>query len=143
MQLSPNLKLYLATVAVLALNLLFLSIWTLLKRTKVKTYVYPEDAKLLKGEAAVSEEASVERVRRAQLNALESIVPFMALAWCYLQVEPPVLYLRIYCYVFVLARLAHTFCHLRGIQPLRSVFFAIGWLANLGLAVQLLMAAFS
>ena len=134
---------YLISVCALALNLFFLTTVTALKRGSAKEFVNPEDAKAFKGKEATQEPASVTRTQKAHRNALENILPFALLAGLYIATGAKPLAAAIYCYTFVAARWLHSICYLKGVQPFRTLTFAVGFLVNIGLTVQLLIHAFS
>ncbi|MGI9372517.1 MAG: MAPEG family protein [Hyphomicrobiales bacterium] len=79
-----------------------------------------------------------QRCHRAHMNMVENLAPFAALVLI-LNVsgkadEATVLT----CAVFVLARLVHAFVYIAGIPYVRTLTFAIGWLACLVLFFQAL-----
>lgn len=134
---------YLACVAALAFNLWFLTFLTAARRGSAKVYVNPEDAKAFKGETGDKDAPVVERAKAAHRNALENILPFAILALLYVMTGASKTGAMAYFITFTVVRWLHSFMYLGGIQPLRTAMFAIGYLVNIGLSIQLLIAALS
>ena len=81
---KPQLNICSAT---LVMNLLFLANGTALARAKRKEVLNPEDKNIsLNAESTVQEinQEQVARWRRAHLNALENILPFLPMGFLYL-----------------------------------------------------------
>lgn len=82
----------------------------------------------------------VKRCDRAHVNAVESLVPFAALVLVAhaagVSNEQTVLYAAVYFW----ARVAHAVVYWFGIPFARTIAFAVGLLAVLGLAYQVLTA---
>ncbi len=133
---NPALKIYAISGSIIAVQLLLLALWTGTVRVKNKTWVNPEDAQLNKGQQADADHPDVQRVKRAHQNALENAVPFFALGLLYALTGPAAGAAQIYFYVFVAARVLHSIFYLWGRQPFRTMMFAVGVLAMLGMAVQ-------
>jgi glutathione S-transferase len=138
---NPALKLYALAGAVAAVHLLLLALWTGTVRVQRKTWVNPEDAALNKGAQADADHPDVQRVKRAHQNALENALPFFALGLLYALTNPSPGAAQIYFFTFVGARLLHSVFYLWGKQPFRTLMFATGVLAMLGMAVQVIRAA--
>lgn len=84
----------------------------------------------------------VERSRRMQRNDLESIPAFLACGIIFVAVAPPALLAGILMYGFVIARLAHTLAYATGQRhEIRALFFAIGSIAIIVMAIYALIAA--
>jgi glutathione S-transferase len=125
--------------AILVLQLLALALYTGTVRVLRKKWVNPEDAKVNKGEHVDQDHEDVQRVRRAHYNLLENAVPFFVIGALYAATGAPHKGAVIYTATFVGVRLLHTVFYLLGIQPFRTIMFAIGVLACVGMAVQVLM----
>ena len=136
-------NIYLACVAALAFNLWFLTFMTAARRGKAKVFVNPEDAKAFKGETGDKDVEVVERAKAAHRNALESIPIFAILALLYVMTGATKTGAMAYFVTFTVVRWLHSFMYLGGIQPVRTLMFAIGFLVNIGLSIQLLLAALS
>ena len=136
-------NIYLLCVAALAFNLWFLVFMTGVRRNSAKQFVNPEDAKTLKGELVDADASPVERVKAAHRNALENIPIFAILGLLYITSGGTKSGAMAYFITFAVSRWAHTLFYLGGIQPWRTAAFAVGLLVNVGLSVQLVIAALS
>ena len=135
------LNIYLLCTAALAFNLWFLTFMTAARRGKAKVFVNPEDAKLFKGEQGDKDADVVERAKAAHRNALENILPFMILALLYVMTGGSKTGAMAYFITFTVVRWLHSFFYLGGVQPLRTAMFGVGFLVNIGLSIQLIIAA--
>jgi glutathione S-transferase len=138
---TPSLKMYALAAAILALHLLALALWTGTVRVMKKRWINPEDAKLNKGELSEADDPAVQRVKRAHQNAIENAVPFFAVGFLYAATGPTQQGMTIYFGTFVAARILHSVFYLWGRQPFRTLMFAIGVLATIGMSVQVILAA--
>ena len=135
------MKMYALAATILAVHLILLAFWTGTVRTLRKVYTNPEDAKLNKVEVATADHDDVLRAHRAHVNALENAVPFFAVGLLYAMTDPTKDGAMIYFAVFVAARVLHSVFYLWGRQPFRTLSFAIGALATLGMAVHVVQHA--
>lgn len=138
---SFAMQTYALAATFVTLHLFVLASITAIVRTRHKEYVNPEDATLSKGKSVEGEHADVARVKRAHQNLLENAVPFLAIgllyAMCTTNKQGPVAYFG----AFVGARVLHTVFYLWGKQPFRTISFAIGVAAILGMAFHVVRAA--
>jgi len=132
---------YALASAILVLQLVALALWTGTVRVMRKQWVNPEDAKLNKGDNTEADHPDVRRVQRAHHNLLENAVPFFVIAGLYVSTGATHQGALIYCGTFVGVRLLHTVFYLAGIQPFRTICFAIGVFSIIGMAVHVLQAA--
>jgi uncharacterized MAPEG superfamily protein len=132
------LQIYALTAIILALKMAAISVVQGIARTQAKKFVNPEDARTLGGEAVAQEVEKVQRAARAWRNDLENIPIFLILAWVYVAAGLSTTPLLIYCAVFVIARILHTVCYLNAVQPLRTISYTIGALAQLALIINLI-----
>ncbi len=132
---------YALAATVLALQLVLLALWTGTVRTLRKQYVNPEDAKLNKAEGVETDNPDVARVRRAHQNALENAVPFFVVGALYVASGATRTGAAVYFGVFTGVRLLHSLFYLWGKQPWRTLMFAVGVLALIGMSVQVIRAA--
>jgi uncharacterized MAPEG superfamily protein len=130
--------LYAVSATVLALHLITLALLTGTVRVRTKQWVNPEDAKLSKGETFDAEHSTVARVKRAHVNAIENFVPFLVVAALYAATAPGRAAALAYFGTFVVARLLHSVFYIWGRQPFRTLAFAAGVLAIVGMAVHVL-----
>jgi prostaglandin-E synthase 1 len=138
---NPAFAPYAIAAGILGAHLILLAFWTGTVRAMKKQFVNPEDAKLNKADASEVEHPDVLRTKRAHQNALENAVPFFAVGALYVATGASVTGAKAYCFTFLAARLLHSVFYLRGIQPFRTISFAIGALATLGMAVHVVRAA--
>jgi uncharacterized MAPEG superfamily protein len=134
-------QLYVLCSAILGVQLLLLALWTGTVRVLRKQWVNPEDARLGKGERTEADHPDVQRAKRAHLNALENAVPFFVIGLAYALLAPSQLAAQAYFWSFTLARLFHSLFYLLGLQPWRTLSFAIGVLSTFGMAFHVIRAA--
>jgi glutathione S-transferase len=85
---------------------------------------------------------SVERSRRIQRNDLENIPAFLAVGLLFVATGPSLLLAQVLMYAFVAARIAHTIAYSTSQRhEVRAVFFSIGSLLVIAMAVLVLAAA--
>ena len=126
---NPSFLIYSIAMVVLCLNVLGLWGYSGAVRTKTKTTHNNEDLGSVtkNGTLVAQDPPEVARVLRAHRNAADNILPF-GVFWHLLFVlwgASPLL-TTIFCGVFVVARLGHSFSYLGGKQPWRTLTFAIG-----------------
>merc|ERR1711921_67987 len=93
-----------------------------------------EDAE--KAKAMLVPNDDVERVRRAHLNDIENIVPFMLLALLYVGTQPDPSTALLHFKVFFYSRLLHTLVYVGKIrQPARALCFLTGFVTMMSMAV--------
>jgi uncharacterized MAPEG superfamily protein len=135
---NPAYSTYAIASTILALQLILLAFYTGRVRAKNKQYANPEDAGFFKVAAAEGEHVDVLRVKRAHANALENAVPFFAIGALFAATEPSKNAALAYFGTFVVARLLHSVFYIWGKQPFRTILFAIGVLAVIGMGVHVL-----
>lgn len=138
---SDVARYYALAATFVSLHLIFLALWTGRTRVKNKKWVNPEDAVFNKGEKVEADPFAVTRVKAAHLNLLENAVPFLVVGALYTATNPSKTAALAYFGTFVGARVVHTFVYLAGKQPFRTIFFAIGMLATVGMAFHVVRAA--
>jgi len=138
---NPALQYYAIASSVLALHLIAIALWTGRVRVQKKQYTNPEDAKLNKADHTEVEHPDVRRVIKAHTNALENAIPFFVVGALYVVAGASKTGALVYFATFVGARILHTFVYLAGKQPFRTLSFAIGALAVIGMAVSVIRAA--
>lgn len=136
---TKEFQLYALCAAVLGVHMILLALWTGTVRVTKKTWVNPEDARLNKGAHADVDHADVQRVKRAHQNAIENAIPFFVVGFLYVLTGATTLGAQVYFFTFTGARLLHTVFYLWGRQPFRTMMFAVGVLATLGMAVQVII----
>lgn len=119
---------------------LVMSFFTARQRFANKTFISSEDArgrKDIKIGVGVCED--VERVRRAHLNDIENIFPFLTLGFLYLFTNPALATANLLFKVFTGARVAHTVVYLWSVpQPARALAFFAGMGVNLYLGYKVI-----
>nr|ACO11433.1 Prostaglandin E synthase [Caligus rogercresseyi] len=99
-------------------------------RIKKKIFANAEDAKWFDGKIKMSD-PDVERVRRAHLNDIENVIPFLLIAPMYLSTEPcSVLAVNAFR-IFTFGRYMHTITYLHEMQPWRAMVFTLNILCNI------------
>ena len=89
------------------------------------------------GELATSE--NVERVRRAHLNDLENILPYLMSSFLYVLTEPNFYLATILFRVATISRMLHTLVY--AIYPIRQPARAIVYLIHMGINLFMMAAA--
>ncbi len=135
---NPASVLFALFATVLALHLLALALWTGTVRAMRKDWVNPEDAALNKGNNVDVEHPDVARAKRTHINALENAVPFFVVGALYAATAPGRTAALAYFGTFVAVRVLHSMFYLRGRQPFRTMSFAVGVLAVIGMGVHVL-----
>ncbi len=143
--LGPQFKLYVVCCFVLCLLMFTIGAITAATRSKVKTYLNPEDKTVSLKDAKYNEGIDVPdvaRVMRAHRNLIESLLPFSMLGLIYVLSGAPLLGAQVCFIAFTAARVLHTIVYLKGLQPFRTMMFGIGVLSMLGMMVLSGMAIF-
>jgi glutathione S-transferase len=135
----PLLKMYALTAVILTFKMFAVSIMQGLGRVGSTIYTVPEDAKLFAGKLEAQEAPSVQRASNCWRNDLENIPIFLILAGIYVAAGLSAQAFAIYCGIFMVMRILHTFLYLNALQPWRTVVFTIGLLAMFAMAIHLLI----
>ncbi|XP_003470486.1 microsomal glutathione S-transferase 1 [Cavia porcellus] len=128
-------------------KMMFMSIATAFFRVTKKVFANPEDCESFgKGENVkkfLRTDESVERVRRAHLNDLENIVPFLGIGLLYSLSGPDLSTALLHFRIFVGSRFYHTMAYLLPLpQPNRGLAFFVGYGVTLSMAYSLLRNRF-
>ncbi|XP_039100594.1 microsomal glutathione S-transferase 1 [Hyaena hyaena] len=124
-------------------KMMLMSTATAFFRFRTKAFANPEDcANFGKGENAkkyLRTDDKVERVRRAHLNDLENIVPFLGIGLLYSLSGPDLSTAILHFRFFVGARIYHTIAYLTPLpQPNRALAFFLGYGVTFSMAYRLL-----
>lgn len=94
--------------------------------TLFQTFANPEDLPSKKMQVKMND-PNVERVRRAHLNDLENVIPFLLVSFLYVLTNPAAGLATMLIRVAALARFAHSFVYAVVVipQPARAIAFAI------------------
>ena len=139
---DPLFKLYAVCAALLSFQMLLLAAITPAKRAKVKQLMNPEDGIVSPGGSTVidgAEHPDVARVQRAHRNLNESLPLFFALGLIYVLQGGCLLGGEICFGAFTVARFVHSIVYLKAIQPARTIMYAIGAFALMGLIVMIVL----
>jgi microsomal prostaglandin-E synthase 1 len=130
---DPVFQSYIASVVVLSLNVLGLANATALTRGQASEVINPEDKRLNDKATVVFDEGNdkTQRYRRAHRNALENVPLFLLTGLLLAMVGTSLAVAASIYAVFTVARILHSVCYVKGIQPFRTVFFVLGFLAQL------------
>jgi glutathione S-transferase len=138
---NPAFQAYALSATLIAVQLILLAFNTGRVRTASKQVVNPEDIAVVKGAAVADREhPDVLKSQRAHANALENAVPFFIVGALYVSLGASKTGAEAYCYTFLAARILHTFFYLAGRQPFRTLSFALGAAATLGMAYHVIRA---
>lgn len=139
---DPQFRLYAICSVILSVQMLVLGGYTAARRAGNKNYLNPEDNKVSFKEAKLVEGAEhpeVARIQRAHRNLLESLPMFFALGLiCVLAGVSP-LGAKICIITFTAARALHSLVYIKELQPFRTISYAIGSFALLGMMALILM----
>ncbi|KAM8828387.1 prostaglandin E synthase [Spinachia spinachia] len=125
----------------LVLKMYMLAIITGQVRLRKKAFANPEDALRHGGLQFHREDPYVERCRRAHLNDLENILPFLFLGAIYSMTGPCLVVARLHFLVFFMARNLHTAAYLFSMKaPTRSLAYVVAQIPCVSMAVQILTA---
>jgi uncharacterized MAPEG superfamily protein len=138
---NPAFQTYAACVAILALKMLASAIYTGVQRQRSHAYTNDEDARVFGqgGPSATAQDSpAVAHALRIQRNDGESIPIFFALGLVYVLSGASASGAAIYCWTYTVARIGHTIAYVGHLQPWRGIFFVVGLLTQIGMAVQLM-----
>ncbi len=139
---DSTVHLYALCAAILVLKMAFTGSATGFVRLRRGAYITPEDYAFMGKEPAPPDE-TVERLRRVHLNDLECIVPFLIIGLPYALSGPSAAVASALFVIFTLARLLHTATYLASMQPWRSIFFEVGQISLVVMAILLLVNLFT
>ncbi len=138
---EPAIYWYSLCAVVLFLKMFALSAYQGFYRLTRRIFVNPEDAGVFNKTAAEEELPQVRRAAKAWLNDLENIPIFLGLGTAYIFIGASPKAATIIFPLFTIARILHTLTYLLGLQPWRTIVFAVGMLClfimslNIGLVL--------
>jgi uncharacterized membrane protein YecN with MAPEG domain len=141
---NPAFRTYAFCTAILALKMVYSAIYTATRRSKNQSFINAEDAAAFGTPGATvseQEHPEVAHALRIQRNDLETIPIFFAVGLVYVLTGASPFGARFFCWIFTLARLAHTYCYLRHIQPWRGVSFVVATSALVLMTLRVLWTA--
>jgi uncharacterized MAPEG superfamily protein len=142
---DPQFKLYAICCVILSLQMLILAAMTAARRSKVKKFLNPEDSKVSFQGASVVEGAEhpeVARIQRAHRNLNESLPLFFALGLVAVLSGGSPMGVKICLAAFTGARVLHSIVYLNSLQPWRTISYALGSFALIGLMVMSMIGIF-
>jgi uncharacterized MAPEG superfamily protein len=140
---TPIFQIYVVSSFILVLNMQVLAGATAAIRSKGGNFLNPEDKALNKaGQLIEVDSGRAARFRRAHYNAMENVLPFLGVGLLLVLTQPSVAVAASLFGVFTLFRLIHSFAYVRGVQPLRTMSFAISSFALTGIVGTAAVRAF-
>jgi uncharacterized MAPEG superfamily protein len=142
---NPVFRVYLISVALTGLKVMGQGWMTVYRMMRAKSgWASPED--LRPGLYNPTPQPSqldvndyVDRSRRMHRNDLENIPAFWAVGFAYIAISPPLWLAQLAMYGFVAARALHSVAYAtRQSHELRSVFYTVGSLTVMAMAIQVL-----
>ena len=133
------LAIYAGCVLVLCLKMFAISCYQGFWRIRRRAFTHREDAAFFGRRVQPRELSQVARAQRAWANDLENIPLFFVLGGlCVALGSSPGVTGWLFG-LFTLARLAHTVTYLAGLQPWRTLAYAVGVVCLFGLAAQVVL----
>ena len=135
---QPAMRLYAVCAAILVLKMWLTANGTGMLRVRKRVFISPEDYAMA-GASPGGPDEQIERVRRAHLNDLENILPFLIVG--FLLAASGASY-RLVWWLFVpftTARVLHTLFYAAGVQPWRTIIFEVGNVTLLLTTIALLL----
>lgn len=125
----------------LVLKMYIIAIITGQVRLRKKAFANPEDAMRHGGVQFHREDPYVERCRRAHINDMENILPFLFLGAIYCLTGPSLAVARLHFLVFFLGRVLHSVAYLLALKaPTRSLAYTVAQVPCVSMALQILMS---
>ncbi|XP_040915508.1 prostaglandin E synthase [Toxotes jaculatrix] len=125
----------------LVIKMYIIAIITGQVRLRKKAFANPEDALRHGGLQYHREDPLVERCRRAHLNDLENILPFLFLGAIYSLTGPSLAVARLHFLVFFVGRLLHSIAYLFALRaPTRSLAYIFAQIPCVSMALQILIS---
>jgi uncharacterized MAPEG superfamily protein len=121
-------------VVALFLKMFGLSVYQGFHRIGTRTFVNPDDAAVFNKLPAAFELPQVQRAAKAWLNDLENIPIFIGLGTAYVLTGASPGAATWLFSTFTIARIFHTLMYLLGLQPWRTITYAVGILCLLGMS---------
>jgi uncharacterized MAPEG superfamily protein len=130
---------YVYTCLVLSLNLLALWVSSGVVRARSGVAINPEDGARYSAPILELDPPAVARILRAHRNAEAAIYPFLILGLVYVLLGGRAgIAVPIFA-IFTGARVVHSIVYLRGLQPWRTISFAVSLLTLVALMVAILI----
>ena len=136
---NPAFRTYAFCSAILVLKMVYSAVYTGRLRSKTQGFINAEDAAAFGPPGATAgdqEHPEVAHALRIQRNDLEAIPLFFTIGLLYVLTGASPFWTKFYCWIFTLARLAHTYCYMHRIQPWRAVTFVTATTATVLMALR-------
>ncbi len=133
----PSFVVYAIAALALCANMMFLWAFSGATRAKTRTAMNEEDAVRFGGSLVPADPPAVARVLRAHSNAQAVIYPFLFLGLLYVLAGGSAGTAKLIFGIFTLARLAHSYAYLKGLQPWRTIFFIVSGIASIALLLDI------
>lgn len=137
---QPPVRLFMLCAAILTLKMIALGSGTGIRRVMSGVFISPEDF-VFASKAPLGPDDQIERMRRAHLNDLENILPFLVVGFLYALTGPSYAVAWWLFWTFTVARILHTVCYVLSLQPWRTIVFEVGNVVLLITTVLLLVRA--
>jgi uncharacterized MAPEG superfamily protein len=124
----PAFSAYAVSLVVLGLNLVGLANATAISRAQASEAINPEDAKPDQKVVYEGGNDRTSRYRRAHRNALENVPMFMVTALVLTLMGTSATVGAALFYPYAALRVLHSVCYVKGIQPFRTISFALALL---------------
>ena len=135
---NPGFVIYAITCLALCGNLLFLWVYSGVKRGSTKTSPNEEDVARFGGSFTEIDPLPIARILRAHSNAQATIYPFLVLGMVFILAGGTRWTATILFGTFTIARLLHSIMYLKAKQPWRTFFFVVGGLATIALMLAII-----
>src|SRR6185437_10234538 len=132
------LQTYALTAVVLEFKMAAIALVQGRGRLTTGLFTVPEDALLFSGTESPHEAPIVDRASKAWRNDLENIPIFLILAGIYVAAGLSQKAFTLYCTVFMVMRILHTYTYIKAMQPWRTVAFTIGAIAMFAMMLHIL-----
>ena len=141
----PAAQPYVISLLVLGLNLVGLANATAVSRGQAREVINPEDQRSVQALKVVFDDGNevTARYRRAHRNALENTPLFLVPALALTLLGTSATLAGALFYAFAVLRVVHSVCYVKGLQPVRTIAFALSLLvqvAVLGIVVYRVLA---
>ena len=136
---DPVVRLFTICAAVLVIKMLVTANLTGIYRTARKVYATPEDYRFFGQEPVTRSDEDIERIRRSHHNDLENIVPFLGIGFLYALTGPSYTMAAVLLIAFTAARVVYTVVYVAGLQPWRTITFAVAQIALYVIAIATLV----
>jgi len=135
---EPTVRLFSICAGILALKMLLIGTSCGLLRLARGVYITPEDY-IFMGKEPRPQDETIERVRRAHMNAIEHLVPFFGVGLPYALSGGSHQVAWWLFTTFTAARVIHTLTYVASLQPWRTIFFEVANISLAAMAILLLV----